>query len=1058
MKEGINITYSSGSKTLILFIHGFTGASLETWTNKDFYFPKMLEELPLIQDRYDIGVFEYYSRLSDTKVFIGNVTRLFKKGLHKKNKNNSIMQIKDLLKTQMRINGQYDNIIYISHSMGGLIAKAAIIEELEKDSMPKTKLFISLAVPHNGSNIANIGKLISSNLQVENLSSFSDLTHDLNVSWNKIENKPITKYLYATNDQVVPKNSASSIDNKNEIIAINADHVTICKPADDNDEVFKLVDIFINEVTEKKANNNAKGELVFIPSDYSDIKISNDIDSKVILDNFIRPDNPEIVSLEFEVINTLSSEQQGNIYEIYGEPGAGKSIVAQALIKYINSNFERSNIIFVDLMSFEKEVANNNKDVDTCIAELDNSIIPSLKFKNRLLIVDGIDILNPLSNKFKKLIVQYLNNNTFVFFKRDYKGIQSMHSNIDDKSIITARFKCGLHNINNTSKHIHINEMLENILNVDSNNLINAKTRMTDWFFENRYNIRLLNILLDPSVVDSGVNNSAQYFSRFFRTYLKNNNLDAETTKNVTNQSQKFSYNILVNGKFSSITTHDDFFVKRISTQSFEMLGYLSAKYICSEILRLGVENIGEKQIEDVKKIDNVYPYLINKYAKEIINESQENQRKYFHSIKFLYEYSSSRLQAFLCYLLGRFTSQRIRLECIGFLNEKKRLIDNDLHLLHSTNNDVEYLVLHRTIYISLIYLDQRTDDKYIKTILRNHHLDAINRGFHRHYYGDGDYIHDRDMISDDSDHGPFINTFRQMSDKIKGKLSRPDGTINLSVYTLLSLSMSRKQIGLLHETTDVREVLSLINYSLKEVNLHKVVRSYAEVVKYYLDKKYPPLTESLLNIYKLKKTKRSGWNYKKDPIFRSVKFAESVSEHTDFCVRIAQMYLPEKQQVESLISSKELDSTYQDYSKYRILSILSNHDLGEYLYGDVIRMEQTSIDKEKECFALKRLSMTTSCHSSKLLADPFSSIYQPWVEYNYPSEKNINYRVAKDIDNIECLIQLLIYNRDHLNEVSDFNDFKKNLSNRVHTVIGQEIINVIITPLMSESLETHHS
>lgn len=66
----------------------------------------------------------------------------------------------------------YDNIILIAHSMGGLVAKNSILNYVDTNS--KLKLFISLAVPHLGSDFANYGEFLSSNIQVKELRPLSD--------------------------------------------------------------------------------------------------------------------------------------------------------------------------------------------------------------------------------------------------------------------------------------------------------------------------------------------------------------------------------------------------------------------------------------------------------------------------------------------------------------------------------------------------------------------------------------------------------------------------------------------------------------------------------------------------------------------------------------------------------------------------------------------------------------------------------------------------------------------------------------------------------------------
>ena len=72
-------------------------------------------------------------------------------------KNIKIEKLSDFLKSSIEVYcSNYENIVLIAHSMGGLISKAYILKDLEEQLNPKVKLFLSLAVPHNGSNWAQI--------------------------------------------------------------------------------------------------------------------------------------------------------------------------------------------------------------------------------------------------------------------------------------------------------------------------------------------------------------------------------------------------------------------------------------------------------------------------------------------------------------------------------------------------------------------------------------------------------------------------------------------------------------------------------------------------------------------------------------------------------------------------------------------------------------------------------------------------------------------------------------------------------------------------------------
>jgi hypothetical protein len=240
-------------KDLILFVHGFTGGS-ETWSNiNKSSFPNLLLSDPAISERFDIACFEYYTKLFDlfstTSNIAAFINRIIRKTSFKLKKNTSIEEIANTLRIDIQYHLQsYDNIIIVAHSMGGLVAKTAITQYLTEGSLSKIQLFISLAVPHNGATLATFGQLVSNNIQIGGLAPFNQFMSGVNDAWLKSNARPITKYFYGTYDTIVPKASAVPADKeKSDIISVEEDHSSICKPTDSNTTVFKAVrDIILN--------------------------------------------------------------------------------------------------------------------------------------------------------------------------------------------------------------------------------------------------------------------------------------------------------------------------------------------------------------------------------------------------------------------------------------------------------------------------------------------------------------------------------------------------------------------------------------------------------------------------------------------------------------------------------------------------------------------------------------------------------------------------------------------------------------------------------------------
>lgn len=239
---------------LILFVHGFTGDVADTWENKNGNsFPSLLLQDHYIKQHFDVASYSYFSTLldlfADTKEKTRWLKNLIRRKTHKKERNLDIPELSSNLSNHFRFTlRQYDNIYVIAHSMGGLITKNLISEELKKNGHTKVKLFISLAVPHQGAESSVLGGIISNNLQIDNLNPVKDFINNLNQRWVNLDTKPITKYFYGNYDDVVTKSSAIAIDKiEKDIISAAEDHKSISKPENDSSIVCVSVQQFLEE-------------------------------------------------------------------------------------------------------------------------------------------------------------------------------------------------------------------------------------------------------------------------------------------------------------------------------------------------------------------------------------------------------------------------------------------------------------------------------------------------------------------------------------------------------------------------------------------------------------------------------------------------------------------------------------------------------------------------------------------------------------------------------------------------------------------------------------------
>lgn len=174
----------TGSKNVraVLFIHGFTGHHEETWINKNgASFPLLMHEDSELSD-YDLFSFQYR-----TNAISGTSIKKVAK------------QLADEIKQRM---SRYEQIVLITHSMGGLVAMRYILDEVAAGRDLRVRGLLLYGVPINGSYLVTMAKLagavlsfavpkgggilswlIGSHDQVEQLAPASEFVQDLNDEW-----------------------------------------------------------------------------------------------------------------------------------------------------------------------------------------------------------------------------------------------------------------------------------------------------------------------------------------------------------------------------------------------------------------------------------------------------------------------------------------------------------------------------------------------------------------------------------------------------------------------------------------------------------------------------------------------------------------------------------------------------------------------------------------------------------------------------------------------------------------------------------------------------------
>jgi pimeloyl-ACP methyl ester carboxylesterase len=217
------------AKGLLLFIHGLGGARSATWGD----FPSYLMSFPSIADNY---VVDYYS-------FPTQIVRLPFSARAPK-----IQVLADGLRTQIKY-ANHERVTLLCHSLGGLVAKQYLIEEIDSRRELSVDGVLFFGVPNNGAELAAIGNLISwRQHQLKQLRKDADIIELSNRAWHRLDvhNKIRLKYIVGSQDRVVDRLSAQEYwGNPDVETVIGCGHIDIVKPKSADDLVVRMVRDFL---------------------------------------------------------------------------------------------------------------------------------------------------------------------------------------------------------------------------------------------------------------------------------------------------------------------------------------------------------------------------------------------------------------------------------------------------------------------------------------------------------------------------------------------------------------------------------------------------------------------------------------------------------------------------------------------------------------------------------------------------------------------------------------------------------------------------------------------
>lgn len=209
---------SAGADSVIVFVHGLREDGITTWTNKNVYWPELLTHDHTF-DNSDIFVYSYRS---DEKTTL------------------SIDELTENMRAALTAYGvsNYSRIIFLSHSMGGIVTRAFLLKY--RNIAEKTFFAYFFSTPTTGSQLASVAQWAFNSPQIEELKSMGaeDYLANLVRQWQAANFSFPSYCAYEKRPSygvmsVVSMESAAALC-KGPLDPIDADHSGIVKPEDQN--------------------------------------------------------------------------------------------------------------------------------------------------------------------------------------------------------------------------------------------------------------------------------------------------------------------------------------------------------------------------------------------------------------------------------------------------------------------------------------------------------------------------------------------------------------------------------------------------------------------------------------------------------------------------------------------------------------------------------------------------------------------------------------------------------------------------------------------------------
>jgi len=160
-----------------------------------------------------------------------------------------IQVLVDGLRTFLNHSVDGGNVTLVCHSLGGLVGRSLVLDEVMAGRRLRVKRLLLYAVPNNGASLAGVARYVTCwNPHVRQLARDSDLIERLNQNWQRcrVSERVAVRFVVAGQDKVVSEESARMMWGNQVEVVLDQGHRSVVKPRRPEDLAFRIFKRFVS--------------------------------------------------------------------------------------------------------------------------------------------------------------------------------------------------------------------------------------------------------------------------------------------------------------------------------------------------------------------------------------------------------------------------------------------------------------------------------------------------------------------------------------------------------------------------------------------------------------------------------------------------------------------------------------------------------------------------------------------------------------------------------------------------------------------------------------------